>query len=253
MTTSLRVRVVAVACVVAACQWAGVGPASARGVPPDTYACDQSNFLDFEEFADGANLSATTFPGVHFTTTNATDWVVGDFASGSYNGKYPSGSYTSRGTHWAWLGTSQGRGRIDLARPAKVFSMLVSANTPVKLEAYNRDGEMLTTAGPSAQNTSTGQMDELRIARSSADIAYLEVHDSGNFFLVDAVCTDAAGARKRNDSRNVPPGQEADSDFWTWPDADQDGLPDYWETHGVWVDGKFVDLAGLGADDQHMD
>jgi hypothetical protein len=36
-------------------------------------------------------------------------------------------------------------------------------------------------------------MSELKITRSQADISYLIVHDTGNYFLIDSVCTDAPG------------------------------------------------------------
>ncbi|GGG29186.1 hypothetical protein GCM10007304_48800 [Rhodococcoides trifolii] len=51
----------------------------------------------------------------------------------------------------------------------------------------------------------------------------------------------------KNDPRNVPTGQSVASNWWEWPDADGDGLPDLWEQAGVWVKNKFVDLPGMGA------
>lgn len=222
-------------------------------VDPSSYTCGSANFINFEEFADAMDLSARTFPGIRFTTTDATDWVVGDFATGAYNGKYPNGQYTSEGTHWAWLGISQGRGRIDLARPARTFSLLTSAATDVQLEAYDSSDNLIAVAGPTASNVSTGLMDELRIDAGASIIDHLVVHDSSNFFLVDGICTDAAGASVRNDPRNVPPPFSTNSDFWTWPDADRDGLPDYWEQNGVWVNQKFLNLPAMGASAQHKD
>jgi|SRR5215203_2892090 len=56
-----------------------------------------------------------------------------------------------------------------------------------------------------------------------------------------------------NDPRNVPPGFPRDSPWWTWPDRDGDGLPSYWESNGVWVGDRHVNLAGWGADPMHMD
>lgn len=163
---------------------------------PDGYSCDQSGFIDFENFSDGTNLTKQTFPGVQFTTTGGFTWLVGDFSTGLYNGKYPSGAYTSRGTRWAWLGVNQGAGRIDLIEGnASVFSLLTSALSPVTLEAYGAQDQLLTSVSSPSGNLSTGQMHELRIERPERDIAYVIVHDSGNFFLVDAVCTDAPGVR----------------------------------------------------------
>ncbi|HKO38741.1 MAG TPA: nidogen-like domain-containing protein [Solirubrobacterales bacterium] len=56
-----------------------------------------------------------------------------------------------------------------------------------------------------------------------------------------------------NDPRNVPPGFSRESPWWTWPDQDGDGLPSYWESNGVWVDDRLVNLAGHGADPAQKD
>nr|WP_218680472.1 Ig-like domain-containing protein [Rhodococcus qingshengii] len=49
-------------------------------------------------------------------------------------------------------------------------------------------------------------------------------------------------------SENIPPGQPANSNWWDWPDIDDDGIPDFWETNGVEVEGKGrLDLAEAGA------
>ena len=72
--------------------------------------------------------------------------------------------------------------------------------------------------------------------------------------------TDSAGTSTRyyrlrpfNDPRNVPVPFGEDSKWWKWPDDDEDGLPDHWETNGVWVKNKHLDLPGLGADPGHRD
>jgi hypothetical protein len=59
--------------------------------------------------------------------------------------------------------------------------------------------------------------------------------------------------RPKNDPRNVPPGFAEDSNWWTWPDGDEDGLPDWWEEKGVWVKGDLLDLPALGARPDHKD
>ncbi len=51
----------------------------------------------------------------------------------------------------------------------------------------------------------------------------------------------------KNDARNVPPEMSGNSDWWSWPDRDGDGIPDFWETNGVWVNGTKLDLAQAGA------
>jgi hypothetical protein len=205
---------------------------STRLVDPDSYTCPSSGFVDFEDFADGTDLSAESFPGIEFSTTNGFTWRVGDFAAGGYNGKYPSGIYTSKGTHWAWLGASQGSGRIDLTQgAASSFSLLVSANSGIYLEAYDDGGALLESAGPSAATTNSSQMAELRVTRATADIGYVIVHDSGNYFVVDGVCSDARGVGDK--------------------DTDGDGISDRWERDGADVDGDGrvdLDLPGMGAD-----
>lgn len=239
MTVRVAVRSILLALTLNIALMPQVGEAatSVTLVNPDSYVCSQSGYITFEDLADRTDLSAESFPGVEFTTTGGFTWRVGDFATGSYNGKYPSGAYTSQGTHWAWLGESQGAGRIDLTLgSAKYFSVLVSANTPVVLEAYRDDGTLLETTATSGTTINTSNMAELRITRPSADIGYVIVHDSGNYFEVDGICSDARGVGLK--------------------DTDADGIADDWETNGVDVDddGRIdLDLAAMGADPDHKD
>jgi hypothetical protein len=186
---------------------------------PDAYTCGQSGYIDFERMPDGTNLSSGAINGVQFTTTNGFTWLVGDFATGHYNGKYPNGGYTSQGTHWAWLGIIQGAGRIDFVDgPASVFSLLTSDNvSAVRLDAYNADNTLLATAGPASINYNTGHMDELKITRDTADIAYVIVHDEGNFFLVDSICTNASGV-PRQDLHDFKQNRNADGSKVSWAD-----------------------------------
>ncbi len=162
------------------------------GIDPDTYSCSQPGYIDFENLPDGTDLSANSIDGVQFTTTNGYTWLVGDFATGNYNGKYPAGDYTSQGTHWAWLGPDEGAGRIDfVGGPVSYFSLLTSANTTVELDAYDSSNDEIAVAGPIVPNSDTGTMDQLAVTSTSANIAYVIVHDDGNYFVVDSMCTDA--------------------------------------------------------------
>lgn len=188
---------------------------------PDAYTCSLPGYIGFEDLADQTNLSSGAIGGVQFTTTAGFSWLVGDFATNLYNGKYPNGSYTSHGTHWAWLGVNQGSGRIDFVNgPATTFSLLASANTPVVLEAYDSAGTLLESTGGSGSNIDTGSMAELKIARANADIAYVVVHDSGNYFEVDDICTDAPGV---NPPSNTAPEVAADNATVTVDEASAAG------------------------------
>lgn len=167
---------------------------SVTDVPnPDVYQCSQPGHVDFEGFPDTTDLTSGTISGLQFTTTGGYTWVVGDWATGKYNGKYPAGGYTSGGTRWAWLGPNQGAGRIVFPKgPASFFSLLVSTNTPVSLDTYDQYDNLLATTGPAPYTYGTGHMTELKVTRAKADMAYVVVHDRGNYFLVDEICTNAA-------------------------------------------------------------
>lgn len=198
IVTCIAIIVVAVAPLVAA--QAPVNAASPAtgtdlpGIDPDAFSCHQAGYVNFEAYSNGFDLSANSIGGVHFTTTNGYTWLVGDFATGTYSGKYPNGSYTSQGTKWAWLGPNEGAGRIDFTSgAASSVSILTSANTPVQMEAYTAGGVLLAVAGPVSPNVGTGKMDELLVTSSSKNIAYVVIHDSGNFFTVDSLCTNAPG------------------------------------------------------------
>ncbi len=146
--------------------------------------------MDFENGNDGEPI-ASTIPGLQFITTDGNDWVIGDFATGNYNGKWPYGIFTSDGYKWAWLGSSQSQGRIDFVYgTAAYFSILTSTESGLTLEALSANGDLLdsASAGP---NTDTGWMTRLTVNVSDPDISYIRVHDTGNFFLVDDICTDA--------------------------------------------------------------
>ena len=62
----------------------------------------------------------------------------------------------------------------------------------MELDAYDSSGNEIAVAGPVTSNINTGLVDELAVSSSSADIASVVVHDDGNYFLVDSLCTDAA-------------------------------------------------------------
>lgn len=59
--------------------------------------------------------------------------------------------------------------------------------------------------------------------------------------------------RSKNDPRNVPPGFSSNSNWWEWPDTDEDGVPDYWEEEGVWVHNRYLALPAFGSDPLRKD
>jgi hypothetical protein len=67
------------------------------------------------------------------------------------------------------------------------------AASPVYVVAYDSNNNVVATAGPAPNDYATGHMTELKITRAVPDMAYVIVHDTGNFFLADSLCTDAPG------------------------------------------------------------
>lgn len=137
--------------------------------------------ITFEDGTDGARIS-TAIPGIQFTTTQGQDWIYGDWRSG-YNGPYPNGSYYSYGNFFAWLGPNQGMGRIDFNLDvAQRVRARYSSYSTVKLEGYDGSGRLIAEA-TGGGNLNTGRMDTLDI--SQPGIAYVLMHDSGNYWLLD--------------------------------------------------------------------
>jgi hypothetical protein len=187
----------------------GLDPESGPATCPAGYGLE-----DFESGTDGYHWGgppiASTIPGVSFVTTAGQDWWTGDWAAG-YNGKYPNGAYTSGGQKWAWLGVSQGSGIIDFTMgEASYVSVYTSTYSGVVIDAYKDDGTFLASSGWAANNISTGKMTRLSISRTTADIGYIIVHDTGNYWLIDWLCTDAPGVSA---PANQPPIADANGPY----------------------------------------
>ena len=137
--------------------------------------------MDFEDGTDGAVISST-IPGMFFTTTQGYDWLYGDVRTGNYNVD-PYGQYVCNGDFFAWLGPNQGMGRIDFTgATARSISLLTSTYTGLYLEAYDAQGSLIDqdyTPG----NLGSYQLSPLSV--SGDEIAYMLIHDSGNYWLID--------------------------------------------------------------------
>jgi hypothetical protein len=151
-------------------------------------------FIDFEGLAEGQALGEV-IPGVKFTTTQGQDWLVGTWSSNNYNGKYPgNGAYTSQGDGWTWLGPSQGGGIIEFTRgKATYVSFLTSTFSGVTVDAYDADGQLIANGGRAASNLNTGAMSRISVISPFRNISYVVVHDSGNYWVLDSLSTDAPG------------------------------------------------------------
>lgn len=150
-------------------------------------------YIDFENGQEG-QVIRSSIPGLQFTTTQGYDWVYGDWRSGNYNGPYPDGDYISNGNFFAWLGPNQGAGRIDFVDGcASYIQAYVSSAYGLKADAYYSDGRLAGSASVPA-NLDTGRMARLRVdAPPGACFNYVIFHDTGNYWLIDDLSTDAAG------------------------------------------------------------
>lgn len=153
--------------------------------------------IDFEEGAEGAVI-LSTIEGLQFTTTAGYDWVYGDVRSGNYyawsltENIGPEHRYALNGFFFAWLGTSAGQGRIDFTLgTASYFSILVSTYSGVVVDAYDSEDNFLATSGWAGDNLRTDTFTRLTI--DTEGMAYVIVHDTGNYWLMDDLVTDAPG------------------------------------------------------------
>ncbi|UCH72339.1 MAG: hypothetical protein JSW62_01980, partial [Thermoplasmatales archaeon] len=146
--------------------------------------------IDFEDGAEEQIIS-DTIPGLQFTTTYGIDWRYGEAQYYNVN-PYGSQLYECNGDFFAWLGVTGDAGRIDFTEgTASYFSILVSTGSGVTVDAYDSSDVLIATSGWASSDTGTGYMTRLTI--SQPGMAYVIVHDTGNYWLMDDLVTDAPG------------------------------------------------------------
>lgn len=147
-------------------------------------------FMNFELGVEGAEIEST-IPGLEFTTTSGLNWRYGDIRTGNYN-VYPYGgrSYRTNDNFFAWLGVTGNKGRITFTGgTANYLSVLVSTFSGVTLDAFDANGNFLANSGWATSNINTGTLTRLTV--DAEGMAYVEIHDTGNYWLMDDLCTDA--------------------------------------------------------------
>jgi hypothetical protein len=160
---------------------------------PNTCKHPDDFFIDFEQGIDAIQIQST-IPSLKFTETSGLDWIYGDIRTDKYN-VYPYGSqaYETRGNFFAWLDVNGNQGRIDfLGGGATYCSVLVSTQSGISLDAYDSAGTQIATSGWASSNVYTRTFTRLTVtAPAGKTIAYVLIHDTGNFWLMDELCTDA--------------------------------------------------------------
>ena len=158
-------------------------------------------FLDFEwGLGHDGEAIASNVLGVEFTTTDGQDWLYGDmWNTTNYNTTSTDmghstggGGYYMYGYVFAWLGTTQGAGRIDFTnKDGSFFTTGYCANSSFYVEAYDEFDNLIDQA-VGGNNFGVG-MDFLTVNSTTNNIAYVMIHDSGNYFCVDNMEGDATG------------------------------------------------------------
>jgi len=159
--------------------------------------------LDFE-WGLGHDLEpvASGVPGLQFTTTDGYDWIYSDITTGLYNARNDLGDVYGAGEYWmegyvcTWLGTTQGAGRIDfLDGNGSYFTTGYCSQSDFYLEAYDADNNLLDWDMGATNTYSAGGtgLNYLTVSSAANNIAYVLVHDTGNYFIVDNISGDASG------------------------------------------------------------
>jgi hypothetical protein len=141
--------------------------------------------INFENGIEGKEVKSSS-PNVEFTNSSGLDWLYADFRTGNYNTQYiMNGNFTT------WLGVSGNTGRITFkGGPASYVSLLTKTYSGLEIDAYDSFGNHLANSGRAGSNVYSGTVSKLTV--EAANIAYVEIHDSGNYWTVDDICTDAA-------------------------------------------------------------
>ena len=131
---------------------------------PNTPRSPGDIFLDFESGLDGMQVESS-IPSLKFTTTSGLDWQYGDIRTDAYNVyPYGDGTYETNGDFFAWLGETGDSGRIDfLGGGATYCSLLTSTYSGLTLDAYDQDGNLLSSSGWATGNTDTGTFTRLTV------------------------------------------------------------------------------------------
>jgi hypothetical protein len=167
---------------------------------PNTCKNSTDIFIDFEGGIDATEVKSSN-PNLEFTNTSGLDWQYLDFTTHKYNT-----SYIMNGNTTTWLGVSGNAGRITFkGGTGSYLSLLTKTSSGLEMDAYDADGNHLANSGRAGGNLYSGTMTRLTV--EADNISYVEIHDSGNYWTVDDICTDAAAV-----VQPVPGHTNGDSD-----------------------------------------
>jgi hypothetical protein len=173
-------------------------------------AASADTTMTFEEFLgqDTAPI-ATYYSGITFQSgSGGSDWVARDATTGIYNiSSWPSGQQW--GGAWYWIhGYVGATTALDYTgndgiiafdnKDATYVQLAYCSGSDLNLLAYDSGGNLIDQdVGPAnrryVESNESGP-GTLRVDWDGSNrIAYVNVHDTGNFWVVDNVMTDATG------------------------------------------------------------
>ncbi len=166
--------------------------------------CGTANawYLDFEwGLGHDYEPVASGVPGLQFTTTGDYDWVYADITTGLYNATsdngdvYGTGNYFMSGNVCTWLGPNANVGRIDfLNQDGSWFTTGYCSLSDFFLEAYDKfDNQIDVSVGaPNTQDMGGTGLNYLTVSSADNNIAYVLLHDTGNYWIADNMSGDAS-------------------------------------------------------------
>lgn len=141
--------------------------------------------IDFEDGMPNKALINITTDGIEFVAMDGHPWRYATKCPGMNIYPNGSGKYVVNGESGAWCGGSGNQGMITFEDEVGHVSLLVSTHSGVEIDAYNRSGSLVANSGRAEGNTGTLNFTRLSVDRDKTDIAYVIIHDSGNYWLID--------------------------------------------------------------------
>lgn len=164
-------------------------------------------------FEEGLGKDSTAinnqYTGITFVgALTGQSWLYTDATTGKYNASsWPSGTIWGTGNYWindlvaAWTSDTGGSGKIAFtSQNATYVDVNYSAAGAFYLDAYNASNEKIASdSGPANLRYANGNASgpgTLHVEAPTGQlIAYVIVHDTGNYWIVDNVSTDATDIR----------------------------------------------------------
>lgn len=153
-----------------------------------------SRTYDFEEGL-GCNwqVIGSSIVGITFSTTRGGDMYYADINSGWYNMTSDSGAVSHSGEYFIsgcvalTVLELTDIGRITFGSPVSQCTIGYSSEHPFYLEAYSAAGELISSATGPINTKSHGDTGLQHLTVAGQGIAYVDMHDSGGYWLVDNI------------------------------------------------------------------